>query len=153
MTTQQKKKGRGPRALWTSERGGVAMYLGLSMMFIMPIMAGAISVSQVHTLNTELQPAADAAALAAAKELNGSQAGCDAAKLAAVNAVRNFQSFANDDYGAEARPEAKIMMILDQDDEISPVMFLSRLPEAPLSDFERLGVTGRYAALEVAENK
>ncbi|MEE8140949.1 MAG: Tad domain-containing protein, partial [Alphaproteobacteria bacterium] len=59
-STKQKEQGKCLRALWAPERGGVAMYLGLSMLFIMPIMAGAISVSQVYTLNTELQQAADA---------------------------------------------------------------------------------------------
>ena len=139
MTTQRKETGRGPRALWSSERGGVAMYLGFSMLFILPMMAGAISVSQIYTLNTELQQAADASALAAATELNGTEAGCDAARAAAQNAVYNFQSFANDDGGAEAK--------------LSSIMLLTALPPAPLTDFERLGIVGRYADYEVAENK
>ena len=95
--------------------------------------------SQVYTLNTELQQAADAAALAAAVKLDGTEAGCVAAVAAAQNAVQNFQSFANDDGDAEAK--------------IFTIALLESLPVAPLSDFERLGVSGRYAALEVAEGK
>ncbi len=136
---KRKAKGKCLRALLASESGGVAMYLGFAMLFIMPLMAGAISVSQIYTLNTQLQQAADAAALAGATELDGTDAGCVAAVAAAQNAVQNFQSFANDDGDAEA--------------QIFKIMLLESLPVAPLSDFERLGVSGRYAALEVAEDK
>ena len=50
--TKRKAKGKCLRGLWASERGGVAMYLGFAMLFILPMMAGAISVSQIYTLNT-----------------------------------------------------------------------------------------------------
>ncbi len=89
--TKQKAKGKCLRGLWASERGGVVVYMALAMFFILPLLAIVINVSLVHTLNTQLQQAADAAALAAATKLDGTEAGCVAAVAAAQNAVQNFQ--------------------------------------------------------------
>jgi Flp pilus assembly protein TadG len=113
-------------ALWSSRHGGIATYLAFAALIVLPLTGIAIDVTRLYTLDTELQQAADAAALAAAAALDGTETGCAAARTAAKDAVRNGQSFATDDGGADVR--------------IATLTFLRRLPTAPATDY------GRHAA-------
>jgi hypothetical protein len=66
------------------------------MALILPMVALGLDMTRYAALNTQLQQAADAAALAAAMELNKTKAGLEAAKVAMNGAVANYQSVAND---------------------------------------------------------
>lgn len=57
------------------ERGAVAIMLGLSIFVLFGFMALAIDLGRTYVVRTELQNAADAAALAGAKQLNQTAAG------------------------------------------------------------------------------
>lgn len=84
------------RALARDVRGSVALYIALGTMVFLPVGAIAIELSSLMALHTEVQQAAEAAALAGAKELDFTDAGLTAAEDAAKNAVTNFQNLAAD---------------------------------------------------------
>ena len=64
---------KGPRGL--RQRGAVAILFGLSIFVLFGFMALAIDLGRTYVVRTELQNAADAAALAGAKQLNQTAAG------------------------------------------------------------------------------
>src|SRR5215470_16224582 len=78
------------RRFLRDERGAVAIYIGLSSVLLFGATALAFDIGRVMSLQTELQSAADAAALAGAAELDG-QAGAisRAAKAAGCQTVTN----------------------------------------------------------------
>lgn len=81
----------GPR-----QRGAVAIMFGLSIFVLFGFMALAIDLGRIYVLRTELQNAADASALAGAKELNQTQAGvASAVSFAIATAVQNKFGFSN----------------------------------------------------------
>lgn len=63
----------------TTQRGAVAIMLVLSLAALVGLMGLALDLSQTYDRKTELQNAADAAALAGAKKLDGTAAGITAA--------------------------------------------------------------------------
>jgi len=99
-----------------SERGAVAVYVMLALTAFFPLIAIAIDATSFYKLNTELKQAADAAALAAAVELDFTAQGLIDAENAARNAVKNFQTGANDGGGSDV--------------EIALVHFMRALPPA-----------------------
>lgn len=109
-------------ALARDTRGAVAIYVALSTLFVLPLMAVAIDLTRYFGLHTELEQAAQAAALAGAKELNFTDAGLAAATNAAQNAVLNLQAQATD----KEDPEVLIQT----------VQFLEALPPAGESNYE-----------------
>lgn len=90
------------RPFWSDRRGAVAMYFGLGMPLLLGITALAFDVGRVMSLQSELQAAADAAALAGAAELDGQKNAISRAQAAAgcpgsgVNGAfgTNYQTFA-----------------------------------------------------------
>jgi Flp pilus assembly protein TadG len=84
------------RALARDVRGSVALYVALGTMVFLPVAAIAIDLSSLMALQTEVQQAAEAAALAGAKELDYTDDGLVAAETAAKTAVTNFQALAAD---------------------------------------------------------
>lgn len=75
------------------QRGAVAIMVGLSLVVLVAMLALVMDLGQLYITRTELQNAADAGALAGAKELNGTAAGIDSAEAraistAAANSVR-----------------------------------------------------------------
>jgi Flp pilus assembly protein TadG len=66
------------------ERGATAILVAFLMVVLVMFLAVVINTGHMHLIRSELQNATDAAALAAAKELNGMQAGIDAAGPVAV---------------------------------------------------------------------
>jgi Flp pilus assembly protein TadG len=99
----------GLRTLLRDERGVAAVYIGLSSVLIFGATALAFDIGRVMSLQTELQSAADAAALAGAAELDGQTNAISRAKAAAGcpnggNTVQgafgtNSQTFATDGNG------------------------------------------------------
>lgn len=76
-----------------NQRGAVAIMFGLSVVVLFGFMGLALDLSQTYDRKTELQNAADAAALAGAKELNGTTAGVNLAvsKAKAVASLNKFK--------------------------------------------------------------
>lgn len=74
------------------ERGSVVIMTAISMLLLILMVGLCIDVSRVYTVRAELQNAADAAALTAAKELNGGDVGINNA-VARANAIVNTQGF------------------------------------------------------------
>jgi Flp pilus assembly protein TadG len=109
------------RALARDVRGSVALYIALGTMVFLPVGAIAIELSSLMALHTEVQQAAEAAALAGAKELDFTAAGLTAAEDAAKTAVTNFQSLAAD--------AGNVV-------EIDTVQFLWALPPAGQSNYD-----------------
>ncbi len=107
---------RGLRSWVRDERGAVAVYLALGTAIFFPMIALAIDATNYYKLNTELKQAADAAALAAATELDWTDEGLVAAENAARTAVQNLQTGATDAEGSEV--------------DIATVQFLRALPPA-----------------------
>ncbi|MDP3038101.1 MAG: pilus assembly protein TadG-related protein, partial [Rhodocyclaceae bacterium] len=75
------------------QRGAVAVVVGLSLVVLIGFLGLVLDLGQLFITRTELQNAADAAALAGAKELDGTVAGITRAKdrarqTAAANSVR-----------------------------------------------------------------
>jgi hypothetical protein len=74
------------------ERGATAVIVGLLLVVLAMFLGLVINTGHMHLIRTELQTATDAAALAGAKELNGTQAGIDAAVVQASNYARAHET-------------------------------------------------------------
>jgi len=74
------------------ERGSVLIMTALSMLLLILMVGLCIDISRIYTVRAELQNAADAAALTAAKELNGGDLGIDAA-VTRANQIANSYGF------------------------------------------------------------
>lgn len=80
--------------LWRDRTGTVIIYVTMLLTIMIGGAALVIDGGRLLALNTELQAAADAVALAAANELDGQLDSIDRANLAAANLVANDQRFA-----------------------------------------------------------
>ncbi|MDH6234633.1 Flp pilus assembly protein TadG [Mesorhizobium soli] len=78
-----------------SEEGTVLILFAVLIPVMMGIIGLVLDGGRAYTVNNELQDLADAAALAGAKELDGTQSGMDAASVAAVNLLRNDPRWSN----------------------------------------------------------
>lgn len=109
------------RRLARDEGGAVLIYVSIGMTLFMGFAALVIDGGRIFAVDTEMQSAADALALAGAAELDGTTGAQDRAILAMTNMVQNDQRFAD---GAHA--------ITD----FGTPVFLSALPDddLPLSD-------------------
>ena len=96
------------RSLVQDTRGAVAIYIALVAPMLLGIGALTLDLGRLMTLNTELQAAADAAALAGARELNRFPGSINKASAAAVGAVSNFQTFAADGGGKQIAVDSTI---------------------------------------------
>jgi Flp pilus assembly protein TadG len=74
-----------PRDARRGERGAAAVLTAILMVVLVMFLAIVINAGHMHLIRSELQNATDAAALAAAKELNGLQTGIDQAGTQAYN--------------------------------------------------------------------
>lgn len=83
------------RDLWQNDEGAVAPTVALSLVGL--IAAGGIAFDYAHleALHTEVQSAADQAALAAATQLDGNSGACARAAAAAAHMLQNTALFAN----------------------------------------------------------
>ncbi len=75
-------------------RGSVAVYVAIVAPILLGIGALTIDLGRLMSVNTQLQSAADAAALAGAAELNRFSGAMDRARATAADAVANLQTFA-----------------------------------------------------------
>ena len=82
MALKGERKGRGQR----NQRGSVMVMTAIAMLALFLILGLAIDASRIFMVRAELQNAADAAALSAARELNSGTDGIEDAATAAVSA-------------------------------------------------------------------
>ncbi len=88
------KKGGSRRSVIRDGRGAVAVYVAIVVPVLFGVGALTLDVGRLIALHTELQAAADAAAIAGAKELNRFPGAIEKAKEAAAGALTNIQTFA-----------------------------------------------------------
>ncbi len=88
-----KRTGR-PRSLLRDARGTIAVYAAISAPVLLGISAISLDLTRIMNVNTDLQSAADAAAMAGADELDRFSGARDRAKAVAKDAVANLQTFA-----------------------------------------------------------
>lgn len=74
----------GTRGFRQRQRGAVAIIVGLSLIVLVGMLALVLDLGHLYIAKTELQNAADAAALSGAKELDGTKAGIDRALARAI---------------------------------------------------------------------
>src|SRR5207253_6292199 len=70
------------------ERGSIIIMTAIGMLIMLLMVVLCVDVSRIYSVRAELQNAADAAALTAARELNGGTAGIDRA-VSKANAIVN----------------------------------------------------------------
>lgn len=85
--------------LYRNERGAVAPTIALSLTALIAIGGLAFDYARMESMDTELQGAADQAALAAASQLDGEPGACSRAAAAAASMVANQTRMANDNSG------------------------------------------------------
>ncbi|HAF24199.1 MAG TPA: hypothetical protein DCK93_15045 [Blastocatellia bacterium] len=73
------------------ERGSIIIMTAIFALLLLLMVGMAIDLSRIYMVRAELQNAADAAALTAARELNGGTTGIDDAVTQATNVIRNTQ--------------------------------------------------------------
>jgi Flp pilus assembly protein TadG len=88
--------------LWRSTDGAVAPVVALSLVALIAAGGIAFDYARMASLDSELQDAADQAALAAAGQLDGQAGACARAAAAASNLVNNNTLFANETGGVRA---------------------------------------------------
>ncbi len=107
--------------------GAVAIYIAIMAPVMLGIGALSLDLGRLMTLNTELQGAADAAALAGARELDRFPGAIAKAGAAAVGAVQNLQTFATDGGPKQVLIDAAPCA----DPPVAPcIRFLKSLPDA-----------------------
>jgi Flp pilus assembly protein TadG len=75
----------------SNERGSISIMTAMSALLLMLMVGLTIDISRIYMIRDELQNAADAAALTAARELNGGTGGIDQAVNQAMNVIGNTQ--------------------------------------------------------------
>lgn len=89
-------KRRSNQGLYGSNSGAVAPTIALSLFALIAAGGIAFDYARMASMDTELQNAADQAALAAASQLDGKTGACARAAAAAANMVANLTLMAND---------------------------------------------------------
>lgn len=120
------------RRLARDERGAVLIYVSIALTVFMGFAALVIDGGRLFTLDTELQSAADAVALAGAAELDGGADAQTRANAAMANLVQNSQTF-----GAGARAITLF----------APPRFLDELPN------DDQPITADYLAADAASSR
>src|SRR5438067_2192604 len=87
------------RRLWTDDQGSVAPIVAISLIGLLAVGGVGFDYARLASMHTELQNAADHAALAAASQLDGSTDSCARAAAAAASLLSNKTYFANDNAG------------------------------------------------------
>lgn len=96
------------REFWSDERAAVAPTIALALVGLISAGGIAFDYARMASLDTELQQAADQAALAAASQLDGETGARSRATSAAQNLVTNLTYFANDGSGTAVAIETPV---------------------------------------------
>ncbi len=89
----------GALALWSDTSAAIAALYGLALFVLVGIAGVAFDYARLAGMHSELQNAADQAALAGASQLDGAAGTCSRAATAAVNLLSNQTILANDGAG------------------------------------------------------
>lgn len=89
------------RTLWQNSDGAVAPTVALSLIGLIAVGGLAFDYARMAALDTELQSAADQAALAAASQLDGAEGACTRAVAAAQGIITNNSLMANNGEGLQ----------------------------------------------------
>ena len=153
------KKGGSRKSLIRDARGAVAVYVAIVAPVLFGVGALTLDVGRLITLHTELQAAADAAAIAGARELDRFPGAIEKAKEAAANALTNIQTFATgtkqaivdtttlkNDCGLDPAlgdPCIRFLRSLPQDlfDDADPPNLLDRGDDRPITSTEYIDPT------------
>jgi len=92
--------GRSVRSFWRNSEGSVAPTVALSLIGLIVMGGVAFDYAQLAAMDTELQQAADQAALAAATQLDGKANSITRAQAAAQSMITNVTKFADDGGGS-----------------------------------------------------
>src|SRR5690242_3977541 len=98
------------------EEGTVLIYVSIALTVFMGFAALVIDSSRLFTLDTEMQSASDAIALAGAAELDGSNDSITRATRAMDNLVRNYETFGKDSSAPITGYKARFLTALPADD-------------------------------------
>ena len=124
------KKGGSAKSLIRDARGAVAVYVAIVAPVLFGVGALTLDVGRLITLHTELQAAADGAAIAGARELDRFPGATEKAKEAAAGALTNIQTFATG--SKEAIVDTTTLKTdcgLDPDLGVPCIRFLRSLPQ------------------------
>jgi Flp pilus assembly protein TadG len=106
-----------PARRWARDRkGGVAIYVALIASVTLGVVGLAIDASRAMITRSESQAAADAAALAAASQLDGTSTAISRANAAIANLVSNQQRMASSGAGAVGVAQVRFLSGLPADD-------------------------------------
>src|SRR5688572_14815586 len=133
MSKASRRIGGFGRRLARDENGAALIYVSIALTVFMGFAALVIDGSRLFTLDTELQSAADAIALAGAAELDGNADAQDRAILAMNNLVQNADTFGNDPAAIAGATEytARFLSALPDDDQpLSDATVAATQPEA-----------------------
>lgn len=133
MSKASRRIGGFGRRLARDESGAALIYVSIALTVFMGFAALVIDGSRLFTLDTELQSAADAIALAGAAELDGNADAQDRAILAMNNLVQNADTFGNDPAaiaGATAYTARFLSALPDDDQPLSDATVAASQPEA-----------------------
>jgi Flp pilus assembly protein TadG len=90
---------RGSRGFWDNDSGATAALYALALPALVAVAGIGFDYARIAAMDTELQNAADQAALAAVTQLNGETGACSRAAAAASSLVNNSTLMANDGAG------------------------------------------------------
>lgn len=127
----------GRRSFTSDLRGTVLVWAAILLPAFLGIAALAVDIGRLYSLQTQLQNAADAAALAAAAELDGREDAIARADAAIANLLANEQSFGN---------------VGRADVAVGTVRYLTSVPAsdaAPLTAFTTDAASARFVEVDV----
>lgn len=110
-------------------KGSVAVYVALVTPILIGIGALTIDLGRLISLNTELQSAADAASLACARELDRRGGSRDRCAAAALNAVKNIETFAAEGLSPTDLVDSRFCDPLPAPPNIPCIRTLKELPD------------------------
>lgn len=102
---------------WKDESGATLIYISLSLTLILGFVGLAIDASRFTTTATQARAAAESAALAAARQLDGSPDSITRADSAAANFVARDQRFGTTTAGSKMKVTMRYLTGLPDDDE------------------------------------
>jgi len=115
------------RALIRDESGAALVYVTVLLSLLIGVGTLAVDVGRYTTLHSQLQNAADAAALAGARELDGLPGSISRSRAAAMQAIANRQDFASSGAAAIAIDDDNCASLTDQSSGAC-IRFLAELP-------------------------
>jgi hypothetical protein len=140
MSKASRRIGRFGRRLARDESGAVLIYVSIALAVFMGFAALVIDGSRLFTLDTELQSAADAIALAGAAELDGNADAQTRADAAMAALVQNEQTFGT---GAAAITGFSRRFLDELPDDDQPITSDFEAADAPSTRFVEVTINER----------